>query len=195
MNRFKKSKSSDRDTTNAKIQSKEDEDPAVVVLTGEDILSAEEKQYKTRYLYLQADFENYKKRMTKQMNDTVKWANEKLVTSLLPLLDDLERVVNSRKKSKDIETLMSGIEMLLDGFKKILREKGVKEINAVGSKFDPRLHEAVERIETLDHEESTIVGELRKGYLFENHCIRPSMVKVAVRPDEEIDNNTKTKEK
>ena len=70
---------------------------------------------------------------------------------------------------------MSGMEILLDGFKKTLNAAGVTEINAVGEKFDPHLHEAVEQVATLDQEEDTIVGELRKGYLFYNHCIRPSM--------------------
>lgn len=190
-----RSKKSARDTPNNKTQSKKDDNTAVVVLTGEDILSEEDNQYKTRYLYLQADFENYKKRMTKQKHDTIKWANEKLVMSLLPVLDDFERVVNSGKNSKNIETLMSGMEMLLDGFKKALNAAGVTEINAVGEKFDPHLHEAVEQVATLDQEEDTIVGELRKGYLFYNHCIRPSMVKVAVQPKEKIEKDTNIKEK
>lgn len=195
MDRSKKSKKSAGNTPNDKNQSNEDENPAVVVLTGKDILSDEDNQYKTRYLYLQADFENYKKRMTKQKHDTIKWANEKLVMSLLPVLDDFERVVNSGKNSKNSETLMSGMEMLLDGFKKTLNAAGVTEINAVGEKFDPHLHEAVEQVETLDLEEDTIVGELRKGYLFHNHCIRPSMVKVAVQPKEKIEKDTNIKEK
>ncbi len=176
MDRSKKSKKSASGTPNDKTKSNNDENPTVVVLTGEDILSEEDNQYKTRYLYLQADFENYKKRMTKQMNDTIKWANEKLITSLLPVLDDFERVVNSGKNSKNFESLVSGMEMLLDGFKKTLNSAGITEIKAVGEKFDPNLHEAVEQVETLDQEEGKIVGELRKGYLFNNHCIRPSLV-------------------
>lgn len=190
-----RSKKSARGTPNDKTQSNEDENPAVVVLTGEDILSKEDNQYKTRYLYLQADFENYKKRMTKQMNDTIKWGNEKLIISLLPVLDDFERAVNSGKNYENIETLVSGIEMLLDEFKKTLRAAGVTEINAVGEKFDPHLHEAVEQIETPDQEEGVIVDELRKGYLFHNQCIRPSMVKVAVQPKEKIEKDTNNKEK
>ncbi len=195
MDRSKKSKESAGDTSNDKNRSNEDKNPAVVVLTGEDILSDEENRYKTRYLYLQADFENYKKRMTKQMNDTIKSANEKLVTSLLPVLDDFERVVNSGKNSKNIEPLVSGMEILLNEFKKTLNSAGITEIKAVGEKFDPHLHEAVEQVETLDQEEGTIVGELRKGYLFHNHCIRPSMVMVAAQPKEKIEKNTNTNKK
>lgn len=69
-------------------------------------------------------------------------------------------------------------------------------INTTGEQFDPRLHEAVDRVETIDHTEGTIIEELRKGYLFHDQCIRPSMVRVAVRPAEEIteENNIKEKE-
>ncbi|MFQ6124336.1 MAG: nucleotide exchange factor GrpE [Candidatus Heimdallarchaeota archaeon] len=195
MDGSKKTKKSAADKPNDKTQSNKDENSAVVVLTGEDILSEVDNQYKTRYLYLQADFENYKKRMTKQMNDTIKWANVKLITSLLPVLDDFERVVDSGKNSTNIETLVSGMQMLLDGFKKTLNAAGLTEINSIGEKFDPNLHEAVEQVETLDQKEGTIVGELRKGYLFHNHCIRPSMVKVSVQPKEEIEEKSNKTEK
>jgi molecular chaperone GrpE len=183
----KKSKTSNNTTVKARESGEEVDNSSVVVLTGKDILSEEDDLYKTRYLYLQADFENYKKRMTKQMNDTVKWANEKLVTSLLPMIDDFERAVNAGKASQDIGVLISGMEILLNNFKKALREAGVTEINAMGQQFNPLIHEAIDRVETLEDEEGTILEELRKGYLFHDHCIRPSMVRVAVRPPEEID--------
>jgi len=195
MDEQKKSKISDNTVTNDKGSVQDADNSAVIVLTGDDILSEEDDLYKTRYLYLQADFENYKKRMAKQMNDTVKWANEKLVTSLLSVVDEFERAVNANKASKEIEALISGLEMLLNQFKKTLREAGVTEINAVGERFNPRIHEAIDRVETLEYEDGTVLEELRKGYLFHDHCIRPSMVRVAVRPLEEINEINSTEEK
>ena len=196
MNDTKNPATTDDDSVDDPKQSKEVDDSTVVVLTGDDIQSGEENQYKERYLYLQADFDNYKKRMNKQTRDTVKWANEKLIRSLLPLVDDFERAVSATKQSQDIESVISGTEMLLTNFQKTLQETGVTEINTIGEQFDPRLHEAVDRVETLDHAEGTIIEELRKGYLFHDHSIRPSMVRVAVRPAEEIteENNIKEKE-
>lgn len=195
MGEQKNSKNSDNSATNDKNSVQDADDSAVVVLTGNDIQSEGDDFYKTRYLYLQADFENYKKRMTKQVNNTVKWANEKLVTSLLSVMDDFERTVNTGKASQEIEALISGMEMLLNNFKKTLREAGVTEINAAGNQFNPRIHEAIDRIETLEHDDGTVIEELRKGYLFHDHCIRPSIVRVAVRPLEDIDKINSTEEK
>ncbi len=196
MNDTKDPSTTDDDSLDDPKQSKEVDDSTVVVLTGDDIQSGEENQYQERYLYLQADFDNYKKRMNKQTRDSVKWANEKLIRSLLPLVDDFERAVSATKQTQDIESVISGTEMLLTNFQKTLQETGVTAINATGEQFDPRLHEAVDRVETIDHTEGTIIEELRKGYLFHDQCIRPSMVRVAVRPAEEIteENNIKEKE-
>ncbi|MCP8304384.1 MAG: nucleotide exchange factor GrpE [archaeon] len=140
------------------------------------------EDYLNRLRYLQADFDNYKKRVDRDMLELVKYGNERLIVKLLDTVDDLERAVISCREAKDKEALLKGVEIVLKELKETLRKEGLEEIDAVGDTFDPNLHDAVDKIETNDYPTNTIVEEIRKGYLLNGKLIRPSMVKVALNP-------------
>ena len=134
--------------------------------------------YLNRLKYLQADFENYQKRVEREREELVKRRNEELILKLLGVVDDLERAVEASKTS-DKEGLVSGVEMVLKQLQAALAEEGLSQIDAVGKPLDPELHEAIATVETDQCPENIIVRVLRKGYKLNGKVIRPSMVEVA----------------
>jgi len=134
---------------------------------------------------LQADFQNYKKRVAREKQNIYKYASEDLIVKLLPILDNFERAMDSAKSKKEKEdekefkSFIQGVDMILKQFKQVLEEEGVKEIQAVGEKFDPNYHEAVEQVEDERYQSDTIISVVRKGYIYKDKVIRPSLVKVA----------------
>jgi len=135
-------------------------------------------EYLNRLKYLQADFENYQKRVEREKEELVKRGNEDLILKLLSVVDDLERAVEAGKSSSNKEVLVSGVEMVLKEFQVALAEGGLSQIEAVGKPLDPKLHEAVATVETDQYPENIIVRVLRKGYSLNGRVIRPSMVEV-----------------
>jgi molecular chaperone GrpE len=148
-----------------------------------DLSSERERaeSYLRQLKYALADLENLRKASQRQVENAVRSGNERLVGELLVVLDDLELALKAGKAA-DRETLVSGVDMVLRRFEKILGDAGLKPIDALGKPFDPKLHEAVMKVETSDEPEGTIVEEIRKGYIFGGKVIRPSMVKVSVNP-------------
>ncbi|MGQ9469663.1 MAG: nucleotide exchange factor GrpE [Nitrososphaerales archaeon] len=138
------------------------------------------EEYLNRLKYLQADFENFQKRVDREMLELVKYGNERLILKLLNVTDDLERAIKSGKETDSKEALIEGVEMVLKGLKEVLKKEGLEEIDAIGKIFDPNLHEVIAHIETKDYPANTIIEEIRKGYLLNGKLIRPSMVKVAL---------------
>lgn len=136
-------------------------------------------EYLNRLKYLQADFENYQKRVGREREELVKRASEELILKLLSVVDDLERAVEASRSSSDKEVLASGVEMVLKQFQATLAEEGLSQIEAVGKPLDPELHEVVTTVETDQCPENIIVRVLRKGYSLNGRVIRPSMVEVA----------------
>lgn len=128
---------------------------------------------------LKADFENYKKRMIKEQTGFLRMASCGLITKLLPVVDNLERAISAAESHKDEKTIKEGIEMVYTQFLGILEKEGLEEINPIGGKFDPELHEAVMQEESEDYSEDTIVEVLQKGYRFNDKVLRPAMVKVS----------------
>ena len=136
------------------------------------------EDYLTRLKYLQADFENYRKRVDREMQDIEDFSTSGLMRKLLPVLDDLDLALASAESNTDPEALREGIGMVRKNLTSVLTFAGLKSIDAMGAPFDPDLHEAVERVDGKTHKEDTVVGEIRKGYIFKNKVLRPSMVKV-----------------
>jgi molecular chaperone GrpE len=144
----------------------------------EDAQKAQE--YWDRLLRMQADFDNIRKRLEKEKQDFVKFANEGIILELLSILDDLERSVNlAETKHEDLQAFLKGVEMILAHFYDLLKEYGVKPIEAEGKIFDPHFHEALMQTENKDVPEHTIVEELQKGYLLNDRIIRTAKVKVS----------------
>jgi len=141
-----------------------------------------EEEYLTRLKYVQADFENLRKRTDRQLAEVKKYCTEPLIVELLEIVDELEMAVKAGQNSKSAENLTRGVEMTLKKLKKILENQQVSPIDCVGKQFDPSKHNAVAKIERDDVEECTVIEELRKGYMMKEKVIRPSVVKVAVKP-------------
>lgn len=142
--------------------------------------AAKAKEYWDKILRLQADFENTRKRLEREKNDFVKFANEGIILELLNILDDLERTIElSQSQHQDLSAFLKGVEMILAHLYEMLKEYGVKPIEAEGKLFDPHFHEALMQVENKELPEHTIVEELQKGYLLNDRVIRTTKVKVS----------------
>lgn len=128
-----------------------------------------------KYLRLMADFQNYKKRVEKEKKDLYSYANEKLVTELLAVLDNFERALAHEDSGDGFK---EGMEMIFKQLMDVLEKSGLAEIAALGEDFDPNFHNAVMTEETEEYESGKVSGVLQKGYTLNGKVIRPSMVKV-----------------
>jgi molecular chaperone GrpE len=166
----------------------------------EELLETEKKRsedYLTRLRYLQADYENQKKRFERESEQTKNYCTERIITSLLDVVDELELAVKNGEISTDPESLIAGVELTLKKLRKVLEQEGVTAIESPqGKTFDPSRHNAVVTQETVDVPECTVLEEIRKGYIMRGRVIRPTIVKVAVKPTKkENPSNQKSEEK
>jgi len=153
---------------------------AIEELEKEKVRSAD---YLRRLQYLQADFENYRKRVEKEMSDNRQFGNQRLLSDLIIVNDELELALREAGESKENPTITEGVGMVHKRLQTLLSKEGVEKIQSIGSKFSPDLHEAALRVES-DEEEGTIVEEIRQGYTLRGKVLRPSIVKVAENPAE-----------
>jgi len=149
------------------------------------------KEYLKHLERLQADFDNYKKRQEKKQKEFIEFANERLISKLLAVLDNLERALDSAKNEENAKAIKEGINNTLKGFYNILKKEGVVPMKSIGHRFDPYKHEAVMRAETDKYSEDTVTEEFRKGYYIKSKVLRPAMVKVAVSAKEKKDTEKK----
>ncbi|TRO48272.1 nucleotide exchange factor GrpE [Candidatus Bathyarchaeota archaeon] len=144
------------------------------------------QEYLKQLKYLQADFDNYRKRNERQIQELTTRCNEKLVTELLWFLDDLERALESGKKSADPSALLKGVEMIHKNLVRMLEKEGLERIDAVGKTFDPNIHELGTKIPRNDCEEGLVLDEVRKGFVYKGRVLRPCMVNIScIKEDEE----------
>ena len=138
------------------------------------------KESQDKMLRHQADLENTRKRLDREKQEFLKFANEGLILNLLNVLDDLERTVDLAESTKqDLPAFLKGIEMILAHLYEMLKEHGVKSIDAEGKIFDPNYHEALMQVENKDLPEHTIIEVLQKGYLIHGRVLRTAKVKVS----------------
>ncbi|GAW93452.1 nucleotide exchange factor GrpE [Calderihabitans maritimus] len=142
----------------------------------------EAQEWFRRLQRLQADFDNYRRRSRKELQDMAEYASEKLILRLLPVLDNFERAIASAPEDQLAASYVDGVNMIYRQLVEVLQQEGVASIEAVGQPFDPEKHEAVMQIETSEYEDNTVVEELRKGYTLKGKILRPAMVKVAKKP-------------
>lgn len=135
-------------------------------------------EYLRRLQQLQAEYDNFRKRTQREKEDLAKYATERLIAELLPVLDNFERGLAASRKTREFESLMVGVEMICRQLTGALEKEGLVAIEATGQEFDPNKHEAVMHVESDDHPPNTVVEELQKGYCLKDKVIRPSMVKV-----------------
>lgn len=134
---------------------------------------------KDRLLRLNAEFDNYKKRSSREMADFKKFANEMIFKDLLTVVDNLERAIVSGEESTETNPILEGVKLTHKEILKIFQKFNVKTVEAEGKPFDPSYHQAVTHQESDDHPDNTVVKELQKGYLLSDRLIRPSMVIVS----------------
>ncbi len=139
---------------------------------------AKADEYYNHLQRLKAEFDNYRKRTQKEKEDAAKYASESIIISLLPVLDNFERAVESSQASTDFDALSQGVKMIQKQLLRVLEDEGLKIIEAVGQEFDPNLHDALLREETGD-KDNIVLAELQKGYFLKDKVIRPSKVKVS----------------
>ena len=150
--------------------------------TGVTVESDSEKKYvelNEKYLRLFAEYDNYRKRTAREIGEIIQRGAEKLISELLPILDNLDRATEHRNDKTTFEEYVKGIALIEDQFRAILGQSGLVAIDAVGKPFDPNLHDAMMQIESEDHESGSVVSEIEKGYLLAGKVIRHSKVVVS----------------
>ena len=149
----------------------------------EQNLEEELGQEKDRYLRLYAEFDNYKKRVARDREELIKYGNESLLYELLPVIDSLEMAMKHSSNDTASATggggLAQGVEITLKEFLRVIDKFGLSPIDASGKMFDPSLHHAMTQVERDDIDENMVVEEFRKGYMFSEKVLRPSLVAVS----------------
>lgn len=159
-------------------------DEASVVLEGEPVdpleeAQAEARKFKDQWMRTAADFDNYRKRSRREVEDARKSGREDLLRELLPVFDNLERALTSAQRASDIKGVAEGLSMVMKQFEGTLGRVGITKISAIGQPFDPSIHEAIQQVETDDHPAGQVVSEVQPGYMQGDKLVRAAMVVVA----------------
>lgn len=145
-----------------------------------DQLAAEKAELNDRLLRARAEFDNARRRAERERSDFLQFAAMDMVRELLPVLDDFERALKVEGASSEYA---KGVDLIYRRLSDTLKRQGLEAIEtAVGAQFDPNLHQAVERVESEEAADMSILGEFQRGYNFKGKLLRPAMVRVAVRP-------------
>jgi molecular chaperone GrpE len=146
--------------------------------------AAEADALRDQYLRCKADLENFRKRAARERQEAIEFANQGFFEKLMPVLDNLEmaQAAVNAAQGDQVESLKTGVEMVLGQLSTVLREAGLQEIDAQGQAFDPAWHEAVAQQETAEAPEGRVVHQLRKGYRLHQRLLRPASVVVARAP-------------
>lgn len=142
-------------------------------------LRAERDKLKDHLLRTAADFDNFRKRTKRDLEETKRRANEDVLREILPVVDNLERALGAADTAKDIEAVKEGVRMVLRGFDEVAQRLGLSRVPALGETFDPNVHDAIQQLETDEHEPGTVVAEVVPGYRLGDRLLRPAMVVVA----------------
>ena len=165
----------------------------------EESLECEKKrseEYLAKLKYLQADFENLKKRFDREVEQIKNCSTENLVIQLLDIVEELELAVKNGENSTSPESLIEGVKITLKKLRKVLEQEGVFPIvSPEGKVFDPARHNAIATEERDDVKVCTVIEEIRKGYTMKNKTLRPSAVKVALKPSNNRNQSNHTEEK
>ena len=167
-NDSKKSKKSRRQRREDEAKDKEIEE-----------LKAQVEEQKDRYLRLSAEFDNYRKRTLKERSDMLKTVNGDTLSGMLPVLDDLERAMQSMQKATDVDAVREGVVLIYNKIQEFLKNKGIVEIDAMNQVFDTDLHEAITKIPApTEDQKGKVVDVIQKGYKIDTKVIRYAKVVV-----------------
>ena len=150
-----------------------------------DKLLAKEKESEenyARYLRQVAEVDNFKKRINREKEDAIRYANENLIKDILPVIDNLERAIAHAQGGGNGKPLVEGVEMVLRGLLDVFSKHGVVQVPAIGAVFDPGKHEAMAHVESSEYQPNTIISEHHRGYLFRDRLLRPALVTVSKAP-------------
>lgn len=147
-----------------------------------ELLRRERDELKDRLLRTAADFENYRKRARKDVEEGLRAGREAVVRELLPIVDNLERADEAATTAESVEAVAEGVKMILRSFEDVSERIGLERVKTVGERFDPAVHEAVQQVETDEAEPGTIIAEARAGYRMGVRLLRAAMVVVAKKP-------------
>jgi molecular chaperone GrpE len=140
---------------------------------------AEAARLKDAWLRTAADYDNFRKRTRRELDDARRGGREDLLRVLLPVFDNLERALQSAQRSSDVKAMADGLKMVERQFIEALGREGIARIPTVGHSFDPSVHEAIQQVETGDHEPGTVLAEVQPGYTQGDRLLRAAMVVVA----------------
>jgi molecular chaperone GrpE len=146
-----------------------------------DQLASEKAELQDRFLRRQAEFENFRRRVEREKSDFAQYAASEAVTAMLPVLDDFERALKQETEDREYQR---GTELIYQRLVEALKKLGLEPIDSEGQPFDPYIHQAIERVETEEAEDHTVLEEYQRGYNFKGRLLRPAMVRVAVAPAE-----------
>jgi len=152
--------------------------PGVVIRLANQQIENEKTDLLDRLLRRQAEFDNFRRRADREKAEVIEYANSESVGAIVPILDDFERALKVENTGSEYSR---GMELIYQRLSDALKKLGLEPISAKGQKFDPHIHHAVDRVETADAEEDTILDEYQRGYNFRGRLLRPAMVKVAVK--------------
>jgi molecular chaperone GrpE len=148
-----------------------------------------------RLKYMMAEFDNYRKQMEKQIDSRIESGKAELLVKFLSLRDDYLRALEMAKQSKSETVVIEGLEGILKNFDSLLRSEGVMEIETIGTPFDPNVHDAIGFLHQDEIEENIVTKEIRKGYMFNNKVLRPSLVLISRKIVKNTANDTEKIEK
>jgi molecular chaperone GrpE len=140
---------------------------------------AETARLKEQWMRVAADFDNFRKRTRRDIEDARKGGREELLKELLPVFDNLERAMHSATRATDVKAVSDGLSMVLKQFVDVLGRVGITKVKTVGASFDPQIHEAIQQVETDEHPVGTVVAEVQPGYVHGERLVRAAMVVVA----------------
>ncbi|MFB6215126.1 MAG: nucleotide exchange factor GrpE [Candidatus Bipolaricaulia bacterium] len=161
-------------------------EPARIEELEEELEEKEEtiQELKDRIRHLKADFDNYKKRQSTKKDEQVNKEKGELIKDLVPLYDNLDRAFKSFEKNDDKDSFVEGVEKIYAQFAEFLEKREIEPIKAEGEKFDPNKHEALMKVESDDHEHNEITEEFERGYTYKDKVLKPSKVKVNIKPSD-----------
>jgi molecular chaperone GrpE len=140
---------------------------------------AEVGRLKDALLRTAADFDNFRKRTRRELDEARRSGREDLLRTLLPVFDNLERAIQSATRTSDVKAMTEGLTMVQRQFVEALGREGIVRVETVGRAFDPSLHEAIQQVETNEHQAGTVIAEVQPGYKLGERLLRAAMVVVA----------------
>jgi molecular chaperone GrpE len=140
---------------------------------------ADAARFREQWMRSAADFDNFRKRSRRELEDARKGGKEELLKEFLPVFDNLERAVQSAHRATDMKGVADGLQMVLRQYADTLARGGITKVPTIGTRFDPSHHEAIQQVETDEHPAGTVIAEVQPGYLQGERLIRAAMVVVA----------------